>query len=81
MQWKAPAEKKIALTITFFKFNLRIVIKLLMKYHKLLLSELKEYYFKLVKQREFLNEIEVQTLRIKLPSKSKPFPTKRFHEV
>jgi hypothetical protein len=52
-----------------------------MKYHKLLLSELKEYYFKLVKQREFLNEIEVQTLRIKLPSKSKPFPTKRFHEV
>ncbi len=52
-----------------------------MKYHKLLLSELKEYYFKLVKQREFLNEIEVQTLRIKLPSKSKPIPTKRFHEV
>jgi hypothetical protein len=74
-------KKKVALTITFFKFNLRIVIKLLMKYHKLLLSELKEYYFKLVKQHEFLNEIEVQTLRIKVPNHSKPFPAKRFHKV
>jgi len=79
MQWKAPAEKKVALTITFFKFNLRIVIKLLMKYHKLLLSELKEYYYKLISRQEFFNE--VQSLRIKVPSNSNPFPAKRAPEV
>lgn len=50
-----------------------------MKYYKLLLSELKEYYYKLVNRREFLNE--VQTLRIKVPSHLNPIPARRFPEV
>lgn len=50
-----------------------------MKYYKLLLSELKEYYYKLINQQEFFNE--VQSLRIKVPNNSNPFPAKRAPEV
>jgi hypothetical protein len=50
-----------------------------MKYYKLLLPELKEYYNNLVNRREFF--IEVESLRIKVPNNSNPFPAKRFPEV
>lgn len=52
-----------------------------MKYYKLLLSELKEYYYNTAKRYDFLNEIEVQSLLIKVPSHLKPIPAKRFPEV
>ncbi len=50
-----------------------------MKYYKLVLSELKEYYYNLVNQQEFINEVE--SLRIKVPNNSYPFPAKRCPEV